>query len=185
MQLGVSGMHQGRSGARPEMTTPVVATCLLDPRDPVARRHISHFPWMGALAGPVTRAVSGPLAGVSVPMAWLTNMRAISNAPELVALVPRDRRGGGTRMPLGFLRSFLESAPAVEPDQARGPEIVLAHPAEDRWTPLEVSTRFFDRIAAPKKMVVLENAGHYPVETPEAHTLVETVGMPDPEAPTS
>lgn len=75
----------------------------------------------------------------------------------------------------GFVRSFLDSAPAVEPEDATGPAVVLAHPADDRWTPTEVSLRFFERIAAPKELVLLEGAGHYPVESPGAHQLVDAI----------
>ena len=118
------------------------------------------------------RSLAGPLAGVLVPMRWLTNMHAMSNEPALVDLVLADRAGGGNRMPLGFLRSFLDSVPAVEPETVTGPKFVLAHPAADSWTPVEISRRFFDRIAAPKELVLLDNAGHYPIEEPGAHQLV-------------
>nr|WP_280253838.1 alpha/beta hydrolase [Nocardia abscessus] len=49
----------------------------------------------------------------------------------------------------------------------------LVHPGADRWTPLSLSQAFFDRIAAPKRLVVLEAAGHYPVETPGIHQLAD------------
>lgn len=153
----------------------VVVTCLPDPRDPVVRRHVTRFPGLGAVARPALRVLAGPLADLSVPVRWLTNMRAISNSPKLVELVVRDERGGGGRIPLGFLRSFLESAPAVAPEDATGPPFVLAHPAQDRWTPTAMSLRFFDRIAAPKELLLLENAGHYPVESPGAHQLVDAI----------
>jgi pimeloyl-ACP methyl ester carboxylesterase len=81
----------------------------------------------------------------------------------------------GGSVPLGFLRSVLDSAPAVEPEDATGPPFVLAHPALDRWTPTEMSLRFFDRLAAPKKLVLLEGTGHFPVEAPGAHQLVEAI----------
>lgn len=132
-------------------------------------------PWLGAAARPILRVLAGPLADLSVPVRWLTNMRAIGNSPELVDLVVRDERGGGGRIPLGFLRSFLESTPAVEPEDATGPPFLLAHPAEDRWTPTAMSLRFFDRIAAPKELVLLENAGHYPVEAPGTYQLLDAV----------
>jgi alpha-beta hydrolase superfamily lysophospholipase len=153
----------------------VLVTCLPDPRDPFMRRHITRVPWLGAAARPVLRVVAGPLAGVSVPVRRLTNMRAISNRPELVDLVVHDELGGGGRVPLGFLRSFLDSAPAVEPEDATRPPLVLAHPGVDRWTPTAMSLRFFDRIAGPKKLVLLEGAGHFPVEAPGIHQLLEAL----------
>jgi alpha-beta hydrolase superfamily lysophospholipase len=151
----MGGMLAYEVATRTGVADRVLVTCLLDPRDPVARRHISHYPWIGAAARPLLRVLAGPLAGVSLPMRWLTNMRAIANKPELVNIVIRDKHGGGNRMPLGFLRSFLDSAPAVEPEQATEPTFVLTHPADDRWTPTEVSLRFFDRIAAPNTSCTL------------------------------
>ncbi|GAA1452135.1 alpha/beta hydrolase [Nocardiopsis tropica] len=153
----------------------LVATCLLDPRDPAARRRISRHAWLGDAAPRLMRVVAGPLAGVSVPMRWLANMAAISNDPQLTRVVLRDRLGGGTSMPLGFLRSFLEWEPAVEPERAGGFGVVLAHPAEDRWTPVEISLPFFERHAGPRKLVLLEGAGHFPVEEPGAGQLVEAI----------
>jgi pimeloyl-ACP methyl ester carboxylesterase len=35
--------------------------------------------------------------------------------------------------------------------------------------------RFFDRLAAPKKLVLVEGAGHFPVEAPGAHQLLEAI----------
>ena len=171
----LGGMVAYDAATRTGAADRVVVTCLPDPRDPVVRRHITRPPWLGAAARPALRVLAGPLANVLVPVRWLTNMRAISNSPELVDLVVRDERGGGGRVPLGFLRSFLDSAPAVEPEDATGPPFLLAHPAEDRWTPMSMSLRFFERLAAPKERLLLENAGHYPVEAPGVHQLVDAI----------
>jgi hypothetical protein len=40
------------------------------------------------------------------------------------------------------------------------------------WTPVEISQLFFDRIKAPKKLKILENAGHFPIRI----TGFETTG---------
>jgi alpha-beta hydrolase superfamily lysophospholipase len=171
----LGGMVAYDAATRTRAADRVLVTCLPDPRDPVMRRHLTRFPWLGPVARPVLRVVAGPLAEVSIPIRWLTNMRAISNTPELVDIVVRDKHGGAGSLPLGFLRSFLDSAPAVEPEDATGPPFVLAHPALDRWTPTEMSLRFFDRLAAPKELVLLEGAGHFPVEAPGAYQLLEAI----------
>ncbi|KOX15403.1 alpha/beta hydrolase [Nocardiopsis sp. NRRL B-16309] len=151
----------------------VVATCLLDPRDPAALRCMSRFPWAGGAAVALLRALAGPLAGIRIPIRWPAKMRAMSNRPALTRAVAADPRGGGTRVPLGFLRDYLESAPAVEPEQAASVPVVLAHPALDRWTPPAVSRAFLDRIAAPTRYVPLVGCGHLPVEEPGVSTLVD------------
>jgi hypothetical protein len=38
-----------------------------------------------------------------------------------------------------------------------------------------LSERFFERIAAPKKLTVLVGAGHYPIETPGIHQLTRAL----------
>ncbi|MGI8308467.1 hypothetical protein [Saccharopolyspora hattusasensis] len=49
----------------------------------------------------------------------------------------------------------------------------LAHPAEDAWTPVELSRPFFDRLAGAKKLAMLPGAGHLPIESPGVHRLLD------------
>jgi len=80
-------------------------------------------------------------------------------------------------MSLGWMRSFMEWHPDVEPEDFRTGRVLMVHPAEDRWTPLEISKPFFERIAATKQIVMLENAGHFPIEQPGLDQLVAEVGQ--------
>src|SRR5690606_16757291 len=143
----------------------VVVTCLLDTRDPAVRVRLTSHPALARIAGPALRAIAGPFANLRIPIRWTADMRHIANNPALVREVLADRHGGGGRVSLGWMRTFLESVPSVEPEEFETP-ILMVHPAEDRWTPLSISTPFFDRIAAPKTLVVLEGCGHFPVEEP-------------------
>ncbi|MFJ9363869.1 hypothetical protein ACIRRA_05525 [Nocardia sp. NPDC101769] len=59
----------------------------------------------------------------------------------------------------------------VEPENFTACPVWLLHPGADRWTPLALSKSFFSRIAAPKHLVVLDDAGHYPVEDPGIRQL--------------
>ncbi|MGW3468885.1 hypothetical protein ACWDKQ_10540 [Saccharopolyspora sp. NPDC000995] len=47
----------------------------------------------------------------------------------------------------------------MEPEHAK---VVMAHPAEDAWTPVELSWPYFDRIAWPKELATLSGAGTLP-----------------------
>ena len=148
------------AGRVPEVAG-VVATALLDPRDPAVRRAVGRFPALARLPTVGMR----PLDRVGVPMRFVAPMLTIANDPALAAAVARDPLGGGGSMPVGFLRTFLESVPAVEPEVFDRP-VVLVQPGADRWTPLAVSQPFFDRVGGPKELVLLENCGHLPVEEP-------------------
>ncbi|MEU4313450.1 alpha/beta hydrolase [Nocardia sp. NPDC024068] len=172
--LGASmgGMLAYEAAARTGLAAAVVATCLLDPRLPQVRSAIARRPWLGRYG---SRLLSPAVDRVRVPMRWMANMPAMSNDPELTRLVAADPHGGGASMPLGFLRTYLASAPHVEPENFTTCPVWLVHPGADAWTPLSLSEKFFERIAAPKRLTVLDNAGHYPVEAPGIHQLVRAL----------
>ncbi|ONM48901.1 alpha/beta hydrolase [Nocardia donostiensis] len=172
--LGASmgGMLAYEAAARTGLAAVVGATCLLDPRLPQVRAAIARRPWLGRY-GP--RLLSPAVDGLRVPMRWMANMGAMSNDSELTQVVATDTRGGGVSMPLGFLRTYLQSVPQVEPEAFTTCPVWLVHPGADAWTPLSLSETFFNRIAAPTKLIVLDNAGHYPIETPGIHQLVRAL----------
>lgn len=170
----VGGMLAYDTAATTKLASAVIVTCLLDPRDPAVRARLTPTPALARFAGPALRLLAGPLAAVRIPVRWAADMRNIANDPALVREVVADRRGGGGRMPLGWMRTFLESMPVVEPEHFDTP-LLMAHPAEDRWTPLAISLPFYDRVAASKSLVTLEGCGHFPIEQPGVAQLVDAV----------
>lgn len=59
-------------------------------------------------------------------------MAKIANHDSLIAAVLSDRRGGGGRVPLGWMRSFLKSRPLLEPEHFTSAKVLMVHPAKDR-----------------------------------------------------
>jgi alpha-beta hydrolase superfamily lysophospholipase len=102
-------------------------------------------------------------------------MKGVANDPEVVRLACEDPVGGGNRVPLRFLRSILAIRPAIEPEEFDLCPVLLAQPAADRWTTIEASRPFFDRIKGTKELVMLENCGHFPIEEPGVSCLEESV----------
>jgi alpha-beta hydrolase superfamily lysophospholipase len=159
----------------------LLVTCLLDPSNPICWPALSR--WGGAaslralrpLLAPLARSGSSRLARWRVPIRWIAPMHAIANQPALARLCLDDARGGGSRVPLGFLASFLFSVPEVAPQQFRHLPVTLVHPTDDRWTPPSMSLAFLQRIAAPVRHVPLEGCGHFPVEEPGLTTLVQVL----------
>lgn len=141
----------------------VIATTLLDPRRSDVRRRLASRPELGQLAG-LLGLVPPALRPVKVPLRWLANFAAISNNVQLANVIWHDPLAGSQWVPLNFVRSYLASAPTVEPEHFARTPVLLAHPEEDRWTPVALSKRFFDGIAAPKRYATLRGAGHLPVE---------------------
>jgi alpha-beta hydrolase superfamily lysophospholipase len=158
--------------------THVVATCLLDPADPVTWPAL--FRWGGArglrLMRPLLRRVGPRLGRLRLPLRWLVPMHRIANDPSLARLCLQDSRGGGGRVSLGFLVSFLFSRLPVPPEARHAPPVTLVHPGDDRWTPPAMSLAFFRRIAAPKDYRELPGGGHFPVEAPAVEVLMAVMG---------
>lgn len=155
----------GRAGA-------VLATCVLDVRDAETLAAVMRLPRLAPLA-PLLRLCRGPLGRLRIPLALVTPMRRAANDPRLVAEALRDTRGAGGRMPLAWYDSFLHARPVLEPGDPRLPPVVLAHPAEDRWTAPELSLRALAALAPGHETVMLPGGGHLPVEEPALSELAE------------
>ncbi len=173
--LGASmgGMLAYEVAARSSHVAAVVATCLLDPRDPRARAHMTRYGRLGAAAGPLASLVRGPLRGAMVPMALVAKMSKMSRDPQLSKLCAADPAGGGARVPLGFLASYLQYR-HVAPEKMRTP-LTLAHPELDDWTPLSLSLRVAQRTSDGSTVVVLRECGHFPIEEPGISDLREAI----------
>ncbi|MCZ8381416.1 alpha/beta hydrolase [Mycobacterium sp. CPCC 205372] len=160
--------------ARTRDVAHVVATCLIDPTDPAVRRAVPRHAWTGPAAPAVLRTID-PLCGrVRVPIRWLVDMGSMSRDPALSRLCARDPRGGGVRVPLGFLSSWLDFRHTA-PETFDAAPVTLVHPDADRWTPPRLSIDFFDRLPGPKSLTLLQECGHYPVEQPGLGRLQEVL----------
>jgi pimeloyl-ACP methyl ester carboxylesterase len=97
---------------------------------------------------------------------WVANTGAIVNDKKMLKILLKDRTSSGVRVPVRFLHSVIFAQPAIEPDHFDYCPVALYHPEKDKWTPVEISKIFFDRIKGVKELKILENAGHFPLEIP-------------------
>lgn len=167
----VGGFLAYMVAARSLRVSGLVVTTLADPRDAAVRERFGRNRWItrwGIPLLPVMAKVAGSLA---MPIRWFTRMHAMSNTPALTQLVIRDALGGGNRVPVSFMQSMFSAVPALEPENFTRCPVLLVHPAVDRWTGVEISQPFFDRLAGPKSLVMLEDCGHFPVEAPGVEQL--------------
>ena len=169
--LSMGGMLAYDATVRTRIPNGLIVTCLLDPRDATVRRSLVRWAWMASLIGPMLSTVPALTDLLPVPMRVVGNMRGVANNLELSQAIASDPRAGGTWMPGRFLRTFVNSAPLVEPEAFDICPVLLAHPADDRWTDISITRAFFDRLSVAKRLVMLENAGHLPVEEPGATQL--------------
>lgn len=146
----------------------LIATAFVDMTDAEVAVGVSRFVRLSRLTLPLVKRMPAAMAGLRIPARLLSKVYAISNNPELSRLASNDPNGGGNSVPISFLQSIMATAPAIAPEQFERCPVLLVHPGEDRMTDIVFSKRFFDRLAAPKRMVVLDGAGHWPIEDPGA-----------------
>lgn len=164
--LSIGGLLAYMAAARNGSVSGLIATTLADTRKLATMAVVGRNAVVGAAGFIMMKAIGPLLDRVQLPMRLLAPMRLISNDPEVSRVFMRDRLAGGSRVQVGFLRSLMNVRPALEPEEFNVCPVLLAHPAIDPWTPLELSQRFFDRIRAPKELVVLRGCGHFPMEDP-------------------
>lgn len=169
----IGGMLAYQVASQSSRVAAVVATCLLNPRDWRARAHMARFSVLGILGGPLAFLAHGPISSLMVPMGWMANLSRMSHNPDLSRLCASDPHGGGAKVPLGFLASFLRYHHT--PPETMTTPVILAHPGRDAWTPMELSMKLFRDIASADKAIVLDGCGHFPVEEPGLSTLVSAV----------
>ncbi len=144
----------------------LIATTLADPSDPNTRDQLARgvlLARLGSVFLPRLRPVLDP---VRLPIRWLSKMNAISNQPEMVALLLADKRAAGSHVPLRLMRTLMGSSPPISPEDFDACPVLLVHPEQDRMTPLALSDAFLERIGAPTRRRILEGAGHMPLEEP-------------------
>lgn len=117
-----------------------------------------------------------PIGNIKMSMQMTSKMWALANDPEAMKAFLADRSSAGNSMPMRFLADYMTYEPAVEPEEFTTCPVLLTQPAADRWPPLPLSEIFIKRFKkVPVKVVMLENAGHFPLEQPGIDQLHDAI----------
>ena len=175
--LSAGGMLAYRVAAAEGHVAGVVGMCFLDQSDQQVADETLLNVAMSRVGTPLVQfAARTPLAGLRMPMRVVSKMHTLVNDPAALKACLRDRTSAGSAMTMTFLDSYVEYRPAVEPEDFDVCPILLTQPGEDRWTPLHLSEIFLSRIArVPVTTVILEGAGHYPIEQLGLDQMVDAV----------
>lgn len=169
----IGGLLAVEVAARSPSAASAAATCLLDPRDRHARARMTRFGAAAPPLVPLTRLIRGPLRRIRLPVARIADVARMGRDPELGRLCAADPRGGGARIPLGFLISYLEH----EHEAARRAptRVLLVHPDRDDWTPPALSLNTLATLPGDTRTVMLRGCGHFPLEEPGLQDLVDAL----------
>lgn len=175
--LSAGGMETYHVAALNKHVAGIVGMTFLDQRDRRVRVETAFDPASGAVGAQVMKALARtPLRETRLPMRYVSKMRALVNDPDAQRACYADPTSAGNSATVAFLDSYLNYQPAIEPADFDVCPVLLTQPAADRWTPLRLSEPFLLQITqVPVTRVMLENAGHYPVEQPGLDQMVEAV----------
>ncbi|MGW4535491.1 alpha/beta fold hydrolase [Nocardia sp. NPDC004340] len=117
-----------------------------------------------------------PMKGLEYPMSLASKMSALCNNDDAMKVFLADKTSAGNVASMKFLDDYRTYVPDIEPPDFDVCPILHTQPAADHWTPLELSKPVLDPIKkVPVKLVMLENAGHYPLEEPGLTQMEDAV----------
>lgn len=142
----------------------IMATCLLDQRNPHVTEQTARNKYVAKAARPLMELTRNLFPSFKIPMKSIANMKEIVNNKELAQLLMQDKRASGVKVPLSFVYSMLNPHIKIEPRDFTKCPLLLVHPQNDRWTDLHLSRLFFDELNCKKSLKILRGAGHFPIE---------------------
>lgn len=175
--LSAGGMLTYHIAARAEVDG-IVGMTFLDQRDQRTRDETAHDLLMSRIGVPAAAlATRVGLGSLPMPMRWASKMSALANNRDAVRSALKDKTSAGNSVPLRFLDSYMNYAPAVEAGAFDRCPVLLTQPAADRWSPLHLSGPLMRALRVPHEVVFLDGAGHYPLEQPGLGQLTDAVEM--------
>lgn len=153
----------------------IIGMTFLDQRSRRVRVRTAFDPVTGFVGARVMALLARtPLRRLRLPMRLVSKMRTLVNDRAAKRACYADKTSAGNSASIAFLDSYLNHRPVTEPEDFDVCPVLLTQPAADRWTPLELSEPFLARITkVPVRTVLLDGAGHYPLEQPGLDQLVE------------
>lgn len=175
--LSAGGMLTYHVAAKNKKVKAIVGMTFLDTSSQKVTDTVASNLFMSRVGTPIAHLTAKtPLASMRIPMSWASKMSTLVNNKEALKAFMKDKTSAGNSVSLTFLDSYIHYKPEVTPEEFDVCPVLLTQPEKDRWTPLDLSTPFLSRIQkVPVKTVILENAGHYPLEQPGLSQMVDAI----------
>ncbi|WP_052131554.1 alpha/beta hydrolase [Planococcus sp. CAU13] len=162
----IGGMLAYHTASMSKQVEGLIVTTFVDTSDPKVRDQIAPNKLISRLGKAMMDSFPFVLDSVRLSVSQVSRMKLITNNVELTSLIINDPRAAGTKIPIRFLRTFLNMSPIIKPEDFDVCPVLLIHPEIDPMTPLYLSKPFYKRLQGRKRCVILEGAGHLPIEQP-------------------
>lgn len=164
--LSAGGMLAYNVACRHQNILGLIVTNILDNREEEVRIYSAKNKFQAKYGIRLLSILPTFLRSFKIPIRKVTNMDALVNNKEILNVLLKDKHGAGSSISIDFLLSMMKNIPLIEPNQFKKVPVLMIHPGNDLWTPVKLSEIFFNKIASNKRKVILENAGHFPIEEP-------------------
>jgi alpha-beta hydrolase superfamily lysophospholipase len=164
--LSAGGMLAYNVSCRNSKVSGLIITNILDNREEEVRAYSAKSEFQAKYGIRILNFLPEFLRSFKIPIRMVTNMNGLVNNEKVLKILLKDKRGPGSNVDINFLLSMMNSNPEVEPEKYNNIPVLMVHPGNDLWTPVKVSDIFFNKIASEKMRVILDNAGHFPIEEP-------------------
>lgn len=171
----IGGMLAYHAAVQNKQVIGLIATTLVDTSRSEVRDQLAPNKLISRLGKFVMDVFPIVLDSFNISVKHVSRMNCITNNIELTKLIINDPRAAGTKIPLRLLRTFLNMHPKIKPESFVICPVLLVHPKEDMMTPFSFSEPFFNKLGTAKKYVLLEGAGHFPIESPGLEQMKEAV----------
>lgn len=171
--LSAGGMLAYQVAGECDNISGIVATCILDQRNPMVTNKTASNPLVAKVGKGFINVFHKLLGKWKLPMKMVSNMKAIVNNEELADILMKDKKSSGAKVSIEFLYTMLSPNIRLEAWQFDKCPFLLVHPENDKWTDVSLSRLFFDELACTKELNMLEGAGHFPIEPKGLYQLEE------------
>ena len=143
----------------------IIGMTFLDQQDLDVKKGTMRFSPLTTLLLPSMQITAKtPFGGIPLSMSLVSKMSKLTNDPQALKIMLKDRTSAGNTMSIKFLNSYMNYKPPYHVSSFVQCPVLLTQPAEDHWTPLSLSQEVLKRLSVPHEVVMLPKGGHYPVE---------------------
>ena len=143
----------------------IIGMTFLDQRTLAVKKGTMRFSPFSSITLPSMKlSAKTPIGNIALPMSLVSKMYALSNDKDALKIMLNDKTSAGNTMSIKFLNSYMNYRPKYEISNFTQCPVLLTQPAEDHWTPLELSQPVLKQLSVPHQVVMLPKGGHYPVE---------------------